>query len=304
MPGAYHFRMSTPEPPARTWPSRAGLKVAGLFAAMIAIAVVVLTAFSPAAPGGSPGEAVAARTTSTPARALAPSVATRRASPPITVVGIGDSVTTGTNCDCETFVGLYATGLASERGLKTSSVNLGAAGWTSSQLLQALTRPGAFRDQVSKADVLLVTIGANDLVGLESSQPGGCPTTCYGPLVDSVGQNVEQIVAAAKATEPGHPPTILVTDYWNVFQDGDVGTSENGQAFQSWSDILTRAESARVCSAARRAGATCVSLYAPFKGNGSKNPTSLLAADGDHPSSAGHQLIAATLLAGTPALIP
>ena len=81
---------------------------------MIAIAVVVaLTAFSQAAPGGAPSEAVAARTTSTPSRALTPSGAARSVSRPVTVVGIGDSVTTGTNCNCETFVGLYATGLAS-----------------------------------------------------------------------------------------------------------------------------------------------------------------------------------------------
>jgi lysophospholipase L1-like esterase len=302
--------MSTPESPApvtpaRTSPSRARLKVAGAFAAIFAVAIVLaLTAVSQAAPDESRSALGTVRTASTPSTAPGPNGAAGSVSRPVTVVGIGDSVTSGMNCSCETFVGLYARGLASQRGLKASAVNLGAAGWTSSQLLKALTRPGAFRDQVSKADVLLVTIGANDLVGLESRQPGGCPTSCYGPLVDGIGQNVEQIVAAAKATRPGHPPTILVTDYWNVFQDGDVGAAENGQAFQSWSDMLTRAESARVCSAARRSGATCVSLYAPFKGNGSQNPTSLLAADGDHPSSTGHQLIAATLLAGTPALIP
>jgi lysophospholipase L1-like esterase len=47
-----------------------------------------------------------------------------------------------------------------------------------------------------------------------------------------------------------------------------------------------------------------VSLYAPFKGDGTKNPTTLLAADGDHPNSTGHHLIASTLLAGTPRPIP
>jgi lysophospholipase L1-like esterase len=271
---------------------------------MLAVVVVLaVTSSSQAAPDKSPRALGTASTTSTPSSAPTPSSAVASVGRAVTVVGIGDSVTTGTNCNCETFVGLYATGLASQRGLRTSSVNLGVSGWTSSQLLKSLTQPGAFRDQVAKADILLVTIGANDLVSLESSQPGGCATACYGPLIESVGQNVEQIVAAAKATRPDHPPTILVTDYWNVFQDGDVGTAENGQAFQSWSDLLTRAESAAVCTAARRGGATCVSLYGPFKGNGSKNPTALLAADGDHPSATGHQLIASTLLAGTPALI-
>jgi lysophospholipase L1-like esterase len=91
-----------------------------------------------------------------------------------------------------------------------------------------------------------------------------------------------------------------VTNYWNVFEDGDVGTAENGGSFQSWSDLLTRAANAQICEAARRGGATCVDLYSPFKGDGSKNPTSRLAADGDHPNAAGHQLIASALLASTP----
>jgi lysophospholipase L1-like esterase len=222
----------------------------------------------------------------------------------VAVVGIGDSVTSGNACGCKAFVGLYATALASQQDLSASSVNLGVDGWTSAQLLQNLTQPGTFRDQIAKADILLVTIGANDLLPLESRQAAGCPAGCYGPLVNNVGRNVGLIVAAARAAGPSRHATILVTDYWNVFQDGDVGNTENGGAFQSWSDELTRAESAAVCSAARRAGATCVSLYGPFKGNGARNPTGLLAADGDHPNSAGHQLIASTLLASTPVPVP
>jgi lysophospholipase L1-like esterase len=264
----------------------------------------MMTGSAESSPAGSAGQGVLARPTITPRPAVTQLSAAGGISRSVTVVGVGDSVTSGSACSCETFVGLYASDLATQRGLATSAVNLGVAGWTSSQLLQNLTQPGTFRDQVAKADILLVTIGANDLLPLESKQPGGCPTSCYGPLVSSVGHNVALIVAAARASHPTHPPTILVTDYWNVFQDGDVGTSENGGAFQSWSDELTRAESAAACTAARRAGATCVSLYEPFKGNGSKNPTALLAADGDHPNSAGHQLIAATLLAGTPLPIP
>jgi lysophospholipase L1-like esterase len=270
---------------------------------LVAVTVVlVLNAFAQS--GGSSREGVAAETTHTSGHASARVNAMGGISRSVMVVGIGDSVTSGTACSCETFVGLYASDLASERGLATSSVNLGVAGSTSSQLLHNLTQPGTFRDQVARADILLVTIGANDLVSLEGKPSDGCPTTCYEPLVNGVGHNVELIVAAARAAHPSHPPTILVTDYWNVFQDGDVGTSENGRAFQSWSDVLTRAESTAVCTAARRAGATCVSLYAPFKGDGSKNPTTLLAADGDHPNSTGHQLIASTLLAGTPRPIP
>jgi lysophospholipase L1-like esterase len=216
------------------------------------------------------------------------------------VVGVGDSVTSGYRCNCDSFVELYASQLAASRHLTTSSVNLGVPGLTSSELLQDMTQPGSDRDQVAKADILLVTVGANDLGPLESEGPADCPAACYMPLVERVGNNVELIVKAARDAHPNHPPTVLVTDYWNVFQDGDVGTAERGSVFTSWSDALTRAESTQICHGARRAGATCVSLYAPFKGDGSMNPTSLLAADGDHPNAAGHQAIASALLGATP----
>ena len=58
-----------------------------------------------------------------------------------------------------------------------------------------------------------------------------------------------------------------------------------------------------ICAAAAAAGDACVDLYHPFLGaDGSRNPTPLLAGDGDHPNDAGHALIARTLLAATPAL--
>ena len=274
--------------------------------ALIAVALIVtLTAFTQAANGQPRTTGVSSTTTTTtfpPSATAAP--ASGGISRSITVVGIGDSVTSGSNCDCEAFVGLFATQLAAQDDVATSSVNLGVPGWTSSQLLAAMTRPGAFRNQVAQADVLLVTIGANDLTPLESKGPTGCPTTCYTPLIDTAAHNVELIVDAARATNPANPATVLVTDYWNVFQDGDVGTDEHGTAFQSWSDVLTRAESTQICDVARSAGATCVSLYAPFKGSGSINPTSLLAPDGDHPNAAGHHLIASTLLAAMPPPLP
>jgi lysophospholipase L1-like esterase len=39
-----------------------------------------------------------------------------------------------------------------------------------------------------------------------------------------------------------------------------------------------------------------VDIYAPFEGAGDRNPTALLADDGDHPNAAGHRLIAKALL--------
>jgi lysophospholipase L1-like esterase len=280
------------------------------------VVVLTLVSFAQANFRESPREGMSAKSSPAPSPAVTPTRpqtarrvgagASGGANRPITVVGVGDSVTAGSNCACKAYVELYAADLAAERDLKTSAINMGvSSGGTSPQLLRSLTQPGAFRDQVAGADILLVTIGANDLYALVGTwHSGGCASSCYSPLIHSVGDNIELIVSAARAARPKHPATVLVTNYWNVFQDGDVGTAQNGVPFEIWSDILTRAENAQICDSAQRAGATCVDLYRPFKGDGSKNPTSLLAADGDHPNAAGHQLIASTVLAKTPLQIP
>ena len=62
-------------------------------------------------------------------------------------------------------------------------------------------------------------------------------------------------------------------------------------------DRLTRAANALIATAARKDGAGYVDLYAAFKGeHAERDPTRLLAADGDHPNAAGHRVIAAALL--------
>ena len=217
---------------------------------------------------------------------------------PLHVVGIGDSVTAGTACDCVDFVRLYAIGLT-ERGTPAVASNFGAGGLTATQLLTELQRPGALRSAVADGDVLLVTIGANDLQPeLDRWGAGGCPAGCWSPEVARVAGTVGQIVSTARALH-GPGQRVLVTDYWNVFDDGDEAVAARGAAYLAWSDQLSRALNTALCGAARRGGATCVDLYTPFKGDGSRNPTPLLAADGDHPNAAGHRLIAGALLAAS-----
>lgn len=235
--------------------------------------------------------------------ATAPAATGRASTPrpaPPTVVGIGDSVTAGTACDCTDFVHRYAAQIPANAGGPARAVNLGVGGQTSAELLSEIGSGGAMAQQVAAADVLLVTIGANDLVPLQDTwSSSGCAASCSSPAVQAVGRNITGIVDHAKALRGGRPIRILVTDYWNVFEDGDVASASHGSAYLAWSDALSRQLNASVCSAARGAGATCVDLYAPFKGDGSRNPTALLAGDGDHPNAAGHDLIAAALLRAT-----
>ena len=217
-----------------------------------------------------------------------------------TVVGIGDSVTSATVCQCIGFVESYAARLPLAVGGPARAENLGAGGLTAAGLRTLMTQPGATSTGVAQGDILLVTIGANDLMPLLSRwQSSGCPKACYSSAVDAVGTALSGILAAARSLRGNRPTRVLVTDYWNVFADGDVARASDGPEYLRWSDELTRALNVSICNAARNAGATCVDLYAPFKGDGSKNPTSLLAADGDHPNAAGNQVISAALLAAT-----
>src|ERR1035438_893615 len=147
-------RPQPPGPSGRHRLGRSKLPTRALTALIAVALMVTVTAFAQAANGQPPNRGASRPTTTT---TIAPRSATGvpasgGISRSITVVGIGDSVTSGYNCNCEAFVGLYATQLAAQDDVATSSVNLGVPGWTSSQLLAAMTKPGAFRNQVAKAD--------------------------------------------------------------------------------------------------------------------------------------------------------
>jgi lysophospholipase L1-like esterase len=97
---------------------------------------------------------------------------------------------------------------------------------------------------------------------------------------------------------------VLVTGYWNVFEDGAVARDSFPDVGVRATRRLTRLANAAIQQDARATGATYVDLYAPFNGPVSRGDTTrLLAADGDHPNAAGQALIAQRLVAaGLPGL--
>jgi lysophospholipase L1-like esterase len=290
---------------------RVPLRPGGVWLTAVALTLpaatwVITSSSGPGAANGLPQETApkAVATTNsvtTPTPTPPPTPTASMAPGSATVVGIGDSVTSATVCGCTGFVESYAANLPAAAGGPAHAVNLGSGGLTAAGLRALMTSPSPTATGVAQGDILLVTIGANDLTPLLARwQASGCTAACYSPAVEAVGANVAAILSAAKDLR-GHQPTrILVTDYWNVFADGDVARASDGPAYLRWSDELTRALNSTICTVARDAGATCVDLYAPFKGDGSLNPTILLAADGDHPNAAGNQVISAALMAATP----
>ncbi|MGN6301869.1 MAG: SGNH/GDSL hydrolase family protein [Angustibacter sp.] len=257
--------------------------------------------------------AACTRTAATPSASTAPSTGT--ASPTGTassagtptptaadvhrVLGLGDSVTAGSACGCVDFVRLLAHDLGLATGQDVTATNRGRPGQTSAQLLALVRGDAGVRADIRSADADVITIGANDLTpALQAWDAGGCDDACAQRDVGTVTSRVADVVREVQALRGGRATRIIVTDYWNVFEDGDVGRDDRGAAYLAWSDRLTRAFNAALCPKVTAAGAICLDLYAPFKGNdGRSNPTGLLADDGDHPNAAGHALIARLMLA-------
>ena len=180
---------------------RGPLTVLGLL--LMAALTAALTGWSgtTGAPRSSPPSHAAATS-----RAAVPGTAA--GSERLTVVGIGDSVTAGSACDCTDFVHRYAAQVPASAGGPARAVNLGEGGQTSAQLLSELGSGGAMSSQVASADVVLVTIGANDLLPLlDTWSSSGCrprapPPPCRPSPATSPGSSTAP-APCAPGTRPG-----------------------------------------------------------------------------------------------------
>jgi lysophospholipase L1-like esterase len=261
---------------------------------------------SPASTRASPPSPPTAPTApSTPARTATPT--TTPAPVTLSVVALGDSVTAGSHCDCRAFPDVYAADLRSKYDLEVQVTNDGQGGLTSQDTSTALDSRRDTRAEVARADVVILTIGANDfLPAHEAIETDTCGTSdhlrCVRSQLATLSDNLDATLGRIHDLRKSQPTTVLVTGYWNVFEDGDVADRSFSSAGRAASDELTRAVNAVITSAVDRAGDTYVDLYAPFKGAAGKaNPAHLLADDGDHPNAAGHDVIAQALLsAGLP----
>jgi lysophospholipase L1-like esterase len=222
----------------------------------------------------------------------------------VSLVGLGDSIPAGDECDgCTPFVELYGQQLARAASAPVAVTNLGVGGWTSSDLLEALQPGGDDAAAVAGADVVTVTIGANDFFAqLDSYLAGDCGGSdglgCFQPYLPQLRSTLVQVLRQITALRAGQPTRVVVTGYWNVFPDGEVARDEYGPGFLTASAALTTRANAVIASVAAAQGAAYVDLVTPFKGRGGGgDPTGLLAADGEHPDQAGHQAIADALVA-------
>jgi len=206
------------------------------------------------------------------------------------VLGLGDSITAGQGCDgCTTFLDIYASELGRTANVPTTVTNLGVGGWTSADLLGSLSDPRTIY-RLGQADVVVVTIGANDfspmLATVEAGDCGGPDQlACFDDELDQLRTNLTNILTTIQAARQNSPTAIRVTGYWNVFLDGQVANQTYGSDLHRSTNELTKRVDDIIRQVSEAHQAVYVDLYAPFKGNdGDADDTPLLGADGTHPA--------------------
>jgi len=215
------------------------------------------------------------------------------------VVGLGDSVMAGSACGCAGPAAAYAALMSGSLGWTVDAVNLGVGGATTASLARQL-RTAKVRAAVARARVVLVIIGANDLLPqLEQYRASVCDSSCYDPAIDTMAKRLDGVLDQIAAIRKGRRGTVLVSDYWNVFQDGSGERARHGEAEIRWSRGVSRVANRAICKVSAVNGAVCVDTYDPFFAHG-EDPDRYLAADGDHPNKAGVALIAEQLQKATP----
>lgn len=187
--------------------------------------------------------------------------------------------------------------------------NLGVSGLDSAGLLAQLDDPTA-RSAVAGANIDLITVGANDFADdhdgvTDGDCPAGADDPCVRDELTRLRGNLAAILQQIDRLRRGRPTAVLVTGYWNVYEDGAVARSSYSAAGRAATLRLTSLVNDVIRDVTTAARDTYVDLSQSFRrAAGARDSTDLLTPDGDHPDRVGHALIAQRLVAaGLPGLV-
>jgi len=188
---------------------------------------------------------------------------------------------------------LSATSLTEPATREVTATNDAVGGFTTADVLTQLRSDDDVISQVSKANVVEIEVGANDV-----AYSGSCGTSvaCYQPRIRSTQQNLDEIVARVRDLTTGRQVLLVLLDYWSVWLGGQYAEA-NGPAYVDAADEVTDQVNNVIKTTAANAGAAYVDLRGAFKGPSyTYDETRYLASDGDHPNAAGHEQIAAAVV--------
>lgn len=207
---------------------------------------------------------------------------------PLSYVALGDSLASGMGGG-RSYVDEYADLLEQERGVDVELTNLGFPGWTSTDLLQALQTDAQMRDAVATADLVTWDIGGNDLIeasvriATQTCGPGD-HRACLDRTYRQFARQWDAIVAVLLRLRRGPGVQLQTFDLYRPFATvRDVRTDATLATLERMN--------AHIRSTARTDDVTVAEVAGVFA-----QEEGLIAADGLHPSTAGHRAIAVQLL--------
>jgi lysophospholipase L1-like esterase len=214
------------------------------------------------------------------------------AAPEFTYVALGDSITAGSGAR-ESFVPKLDRLLEQDARMPVHTENLGVPGWRSSDLLRALRTDQAMRSRVRDARFLTVEIGGNDMLAAYSGAERGNLEQSMKTAIAECKHNWEQILMEIRVLRGGNMLGVRTMDLYNPLV-GLLGQTNTMELLKPHLDGLNAA----MVETAEAQGVTVAHIYAQFNGPDGRNDAvkqGFIAADGIHPSEAGHELIASLL---------
>lgn len=216
------------------------------------------------------------------------------------LVGLGDSFTATQNSKGQTYLDLYAAALQTSGGRSVTVNDLSDNANTTARLLEQLRTDEATRAAVSKADIVVISVGGNDSDPFAVYPQGTCIPSqplsdCLATYAPTFAANYESILTEVERLRSGLATALRVTSADNPF----VGWSEApsttfGVDFYAQ---VAAAETEAACSTASKHGAKCLDYLHIFGGpDGTADPAPFLGPDHAHPGDVGIQAISDALV--------
>ena len=132
-------------------------------------------------------------------------------------VALGDSLTQGVGDTTNQggFVPLVAQSLTNEEGYEVAAQNFGVAGNTSNQILKRMKEQDEIADALSKADLMTLTVGGNDLRKVILDNSTSLKISTFKKPSVAYSKRLVEIIELARKDNPDLP--IYVLGIYNPF---------------------------------------------------------------------------------------
>lgn len=286
-----------------------GADLVGFKAPLVVIAFLVSGCVS------ADGGAATFDSTSVPTTTVeAEATTTSPPSDPLRLVVVGDSIPFDAFCaGCEGFVDQYAATLEMRTGRAVEAVNRSRNDAANlSGINSQLVEDESLREQLAKANVVIVSVGFNDQAPWPEDRPcqndGGFTLaskvaailqysdSCIEETIESYRPAYESAFDEVSTLVP-EPRVLMALNVYNIvpgFPDLEAITSK--EELDSLTTVFARILdhwNGMLCETATTRDFICVDTYRAFNGaDGTNPPGSLLESDYTHPSQSGNDLIA------------